>query len=115
MAKNKSYGLSAACCCRKGIRNYNNEDNFYFYGEMLPELNHGLSGTIDGYSELIDYPVIFGVFDGMGGEEDGQTASAICAQTCREMIGEWRYHRDESMEEFMRRIVMEANNNALRQ
>ena len=109
MAKKKSYGLSAACCCRKGIRNLNNEDNFYFYGEMLPELNHGLSGTIDGYSEFIDYPVIFGVFDGAGGEEDGQTASLICAETCRDMIGDWKYRSEESMEEFMLRIVLEAN------
>lgn len=68
--------IRAAVCCHMGRRRRNNEDNFYLNGSWKPE-------------ELADQnwmeeksgppPALFAVFDGMGGEEYGEMASAMAA------------------------------------
>ena len=74
-----SYILSAACGCNTGKRRQNNEDNFYFYGQFLPENNNGTDRILTCRSPLTDQAVDFAVFDGMGGHADGQTASNLAA------------------------------------
>ena len=72
-----SYILSAACGCNTGSRRQNNEDNFYFYGQFLPENNNGTDRILTCRSPLTDQAADFAVFDGMGGHADGQTASNL--------------------------------------
>lgn len=62
----------------KGCVRRKNEDNLFFCGRHLTsnELSHPFS--IDGEAP---FPAIFGVFDGIGGEQRGECASMIAAQT----------------------------------
>ena len=70
--------ITAACACHTGFRRHNNEDNFYFAGKCLPKENDGL-GEILTCVVPLDQPVCFGVFDGMGGEANGEEAAHLAA------------------------------------
>ena len=70
--------ITAACACHTGFRRHNNEDNFYFAGKCLPKENDGL-GEILTCAVPLDQPVCFGVFDGMGGEANGEEAAHLAA------------------------------------
>lgn len=66
--------LIAACGCNMGLIRTNNEDNFFFNDRILPEENTGLDRILSAcYPD--NQTVSFGVFDGMGGEAAGETAS----------------------------------------
>lgn len=80
--KNK---LKAACACTTGHIRQNNEDNFCFDQRILPQENNGLEQTISACSLPLESSVAFGVFDGMGGEADGQVASYLSASTFRNL------------------------------
>jgi protein phosphatase len=71
--------LDAACDCNIGKIRTNNEDNFYFNGETLEMENPGLVSPLHRHFDR--NTVCFGVFDGMGGAEDGQIASFIAARS----------------------------------
>ncbi|MBR3179240.1 MAG: serine/threonine-protein phosphatase [Clostridia bacterium] len=77
------FQLSAACGCSIGRLRRNNEDNFYFDGRFLPEVNSGLNGCIVKKSNL-ECDALYAVFDGMGGEEYGEKASYTAAKTAKE-------------------------------
>lgn len=72
-------GIHAAVVCHKGCVRGNNEDNFFFNGDFMPlqEMNEG--AMIE--HTFTDKHQLYGVFDGMGGGEWGERASAIAAQT----------------------------------
>ena len=73
-----SYQLSAACACDMGRIRRNNEDNIYFNGAVMEEINQGLRGVLS--TRLApDLSACFAVFDGMGGEELGEKASFSAA------------------------------------
>lgn len=81
------FTIEAAAGCSRGRIRGNNEDNLYFAGRILEQdhdgLQHPLSQTF-----LLDKEIGFCVFDGMGGEEAGEVASYLSAQTmgkCFEM------------------------------
>ena len=74
-----SYVLSAACGCDTGRRRRNNEDNFYFDGQFLPADNNGVDRILTCRREVTGQAVDFAVFDGMGGQADGQIASNLAA------------------------------------
>lgn len=75
--------LEAACICHKGKIRSNNEDNFYFDGKCLPEQNEGLRIPAE-YEEPIRNGIWFSVFDGMGGENFGETASFTAARALQQ-------------------------------
>lgn len=60
--------LNAACGSSIGKARTNNEDNCFFRGKTLPEVNTGI--TTPWYHRFNDEAVCFGVFDGMDGEDD---------------------------------------------
>lgn len=62
-------------CCRR-----TNQDNFLAAGTYLPWENEGTDGIGQGVIPVSDNP-LFAVFDGMGGEERGEMAAAIAAET----------------------------------
>lgn len=77
------YQLSAACLCNIGKVRGNNEDNFYFDGRTLP-LNHtSLEKTLLQTMPTDPFSA-FGVFDGMGGEQNGEAASFAAAEMFKE-------------------------------
>lgn len=79
-----SYKLTAACSCNMGKIRKNNEDNFYFDHKILPEENFGLDEVVYVKYDLAVKSGLFGVFDGMGGEADGQIASYLSAKILQE-------------------------------
>ncbi|MBQ6205940.1 MAG: serine/threonine-protein phosphatase [Oscillospiraceae bacterium] len=56
----------------------NNEDNFAVNGATLPANLGNRPFFLDGIAE---YPAVFAVCDGMGGEDDGEIASRLMANT----------------------------------
>lgn len=74
--------IEAACGCNKGKVRSNNEDNFYFDGKCLREENNGLRHAA--YMQDVLKPgFCVAVFDGMGGENYGESAAYIAAETLR--------------------------------
>lgn len=71
--------LEASCGCNVGRLRKNNEDNFYFNGQILPQENKGID--IPMCQRVNQETVCYAVFDGMGGEADGQIASYLAANT----------------------------------
>ncbi len=80
------YDLSAACACVTGRVRKNNEDNFLFDGRLLEEENRGLPAPLTAVCKKAEDAVFFGVFDGMGGEADGQVASHLAAWEMKRML-----------------------------
>lgn len=77
------YQVEAACISHMGYIRENNEDNFYFQNQFL-EMEHGTMQAVmvDFFSTETIKAVA--VFDGMGGENAGETASYAAAQTFAE-------------------------------
>ena len=73
------FSLDAACGCNMGKRRQNNEDNFLFLDQHLPEENGGLPEILTCKSKLGKRPC-FSVFDGLGGENFGESASFSAAK-----------------------------------
>ena len=74
-----AFELYAACGCNVGNLRMTNEDNFFFHGQCLEEVNRGLAAPLTMNCPL-DTPVCVAVFDGMGGEECGEVASHAAAE-----------------------------------
>ena len=79
----KKLQVHAACGCHIGKVRENNEDNFCFNGIILPQNNHGLDKPLNFSSELNE-PICFGVFDGMGGESNGEEAAFLAAHEMKQ-------------------------------
>lgn len=72
----------SALICTKGCVRGNNEDNFYFLGDRmtLGEMDEGAHIVYTGSKGKQAYAI----FDGMGGEENGEQAACISAETFAE-------------------------------
>ena len=64
--------------CRKA-----NQDNFYCNGARMHHVNRGTGGVRKGSVDCSEKP-IFAVFDGMGGEEQGEMAAYLAAKEMEE-------------------------------
>lgn len=73
------FNIEASCGSFIGNGRSNNEDNFYFNKKHLPEKNKGLKNPLK-YSGNTSDPLVFGVFDGMGGEKNGEEASCRASE-----------------------------------
>lgn len=81
------FTLDAACGSNIGKRRYNNEDNFFFDGMCMEEQNDGTHNPL--YMEQpLKQAVCLAVFDGMGGENYGETASFTAACAMKEYVRE---------------------------
>ena len=75
--------LEAGCGCAVGLRRENNEDNFLFRGLHLELENSGLDQVLT-WDTPLRSPAYLAVFDGMGGEANGEEAAWIAARTLKE-------------------------------
>ena len=101
---NMSFRIEAACFCHKGLVRTTNQDNFYFAGEILPQENNGLDSPLR-CAQTTEMPLFFGVFDGMGGEQQGELAAWIAAKTLQEAKG----FPVEAPSTFLLDVCQEAN------
>ena len=91
-----------------------NQDALVCAGECLPRLGESSGAAVRGNSGL-EKPLFFGVFDGLGGEQCGEVASCLAAQTARS----WRPRADRDAlnnlcSEMNRRVCEFTERNALR-
>ncbi len=75
--------VRAALVCHKGCVRSNNEDNFFFNGNYMPlrSMNQGAVMV----HEFPDKCQLYGVFDGMGGGDMGECASALAASRIQDV------------------------------
>ena len=102
------FTFNASCGSFIGNGRSNNEDNFYFDKKHLPVPNKGLKNPIK-CRGTTDSPIIFAVFDGMGGESKGDEASCLASEVFTEKVK----ILDElalSGKEFMYETCEKANN-----
>lgn len=102
------YQLEAACCCNKGYVRQNNEDNLYFNGEILPQENDGWGEENIISCSSAKPGVSFGVFDGMGGQEDGQIASFLAAKDFKERFIQLPDNKEEPIA-FLKSALLAMN------
>ena len=99
------YAISYACFTGKGRVRQSNQDNYYCCGAFLPEL-HDTGIVPAGRAYAQDAPLFF-IFDGMGGEDRGETASYLCAQTVKEAAAERSDKDDPDL--FLHRLCLRMN------
>lgn len=99
--------FTAVAYSDKGKIRGNNEDNFYFNGIHLNAENR------DERNYYSDNPtgtdLIYGVFDGMGGEALGEEASLIVAETLKKYHSRIKKHQSSNDDNTILRVVEEAN------
>ena len=74
-----NYYLSYACISDKGLIRHNNEDNYCCDGQIR-RVDDTDKKSINGIVHN-DAKHVFGIFDGLGGEESGEVASYIAAES----------------------------------
>lgn len=72
--------ITAAGISHTGLIREKNEDNLYFFDRFLEEDHEGTESVFEYSGTTGDKPLLFGVFDGMGGYAKGERASFLTAQ-----------------------------------
>jgi protein phosphatase len=98
------YRIEAACGSSVGKVRSNNEDNFLFDGTSLPKENRGQLPPLKLYGEFPD-SVSMAVFDGMGGMDHGEAASATAAESVKRLLEQMEKPSPEALED----ICLQAN------
>ncbi len=77
--------LCLACITNTGGHRDHNEDNFVFFGTVLPQEHQSMEAPLK-ESVLLDALTVVAVFDGMGGELMGDAASFAAASRLNELV-----------------------------
>jgi PPM family protein phosphatase len=91
------------------VRNHN-EDSYLANGKIFTSLERGGEESITEI-ELIDYPLIFAVADGMGGHEGGEVASNMTLELLKEKMVSLP---EDITIEFIRTTFLEIHSEVLR-
>lgn len=78
------YRISYVCVSHRGLFRQIHQDNFLCDGHILPHTSRGTVSPIRGIRNAGN-DALFGVFDGMGGEEMGEMAAFLAAQTAAQI------------------------------
>jgi protein phosphatase len=97
------YAAEYAVMCHKGLVRAKNQDNFWCAGVFLGAVNEGLPDALTGAAEGGS---VFAVFDGMGGEQQGEMASYIAASAFGALVAG---RADAAPEAFLHDACMEMN------
>lgn len=99
--------FSSAVIVDKGRVRGNNEDNFFFNGQHLTAENRDDDALL---TEESSAPLmVYGVFDGMGGEALGEEASLIAASVLKEYTERARLTPERDAKGAVLRAIREAN------
>ncbi len=72
--------ITAAGISNTGLIREKNEDNLFFFDCFLEEEHEGTESVLEYSGTTGESPLLFGVFDGMGGYEKGERASFLTAR-----------------------------------
>lgn len=97
--------MTAYITCHTGRVRENNEDNFVLNG-ISKKLEYGNVS----FQRNLPQPLVAGVFDGMGGEANGEYASRIAAVTAKDLYRKLLALPDCDCEALANNFVTEANN-----
>lgn len=92
------YRIEAACGSSIGRVRRNNEDNFLFDGKTLPQDNRGQMPPLNLYGTF-EGNVCMAVFDGMGGADHGEVASATAAESMQRLVPQITEPLPQSLED----------------
>ena len=103
------YKVEYACYTGRGKLRAQNQDNIWTCGVSLPEKHNEYTDPKSTVSAE-GCPMFF-VFDGMGGEEHGETASFICAKTVDAVLADpsGEAARETDADAFLRALCMQMN------
>lgn len=104
--KDKDLYLKVSFATDVGKRRANNEDNFYI--DCKYRHNYG-KNECDSYIELTTETHLYSVFDGMGGEAFGETASALAAARMEGMTDIFRTAASSDLPYYMNEYTRAAN------
>ena len=99
--------FGAAVTVNKGKIRKNNEDNLYLNGLYLDKSNRDVDDTYTTSNET--EVLMYGVFDGMGGEALGEEASYFAAQTLYEANKKKTIERAKNIDAAVNGIIQTAN------
>ena len=71
--------------CHPGLKRTYNQDNVYYQGHILDKIHWKAKSVFKSKWDSKEM-LCFGVFDGMGGEQYGETASYIAAQNVKNIL-----------------------------
>ena len=97
--------LVYAVVCHQGFVRDRNQDNFWCDGVFLECENNGFPNILTGEVDMAARPV-FAVFDGLGGEVNGEQAAWLAARTLDDAIT-YRSMKEET--EFMQEVFSSMN------
>lgn len=97
------FQIEAACGSSIGKVRRNNEDNFLFDGTCLPQDNRGQLPPLNLYGAFAG-DVYMAVFDGMGGMDYGEVASATAAETIKQLT-----QKGDLQPEALEDVCLQAN------
>ena len=103
-----NYIINGAVISNVGKIRENNEDNFYFNNGIFNEEEKMNEPFLDEFSN--EENKIFAVFDGMGGEANGERASYLGAKTLKEMDHKIEFDWDDYVEKANDKICIEMTN-----
>ncbi len=103
-----NYKVNYVCQCNTGKVRKENQDNFWCMGNYLDSRNSGLLAPVTGSAEICDTPV-FAVFDGIGGEQYGEIAAFIAAESLEKVYND--EHKNKSAKQFLDFSCEIMNNN----
>ena len=103
------YQIEYACYSGRGRLRLMNQDNIWTCGVSLPE-KHGDYLDPKSRTRAEGRPMFF-VFDGMGGEQQGETASYLCAKTVDAVLADpaGEAARETDADAFLRALCMQMN------
>lgn len=95
------FNLNSYVCTNVGKVRQNNEDNFLFDGKIVDQMQSELTFSQKTNTDNI---CLYGVFDGMGGHEQGEKASLMSAMIARDFMVDEDY-----IAEGLNQICLRAN------
>lgn len=108
------YKINYACISHVGLVRKTNEDNFVIGKRYMNVDNNGSKGVVSGQFSPDKEPVIVGVFDGIGGEECGETAAWLAAKSFANYnLSEHTYSLEQLCRRVNRRLSQYAYDNSI--
>ena len=84
-----SYTIEYACVSDRGLVRAVNQDNYFCGNTFAPRACEKTKGVLTGWAKASE-GALFGVFDGMGGEQAGEDASYLAASAAKALAVECR-------------------------